>query len=152
MGHKGRVGEKGTVKNIETPEKLLQLFDEYKTWVKENPFLVHDFVGKDAVEVYKQKQRPITWQGFQGYLSERRIISQLKDYERNTNGAYENYLPIISHIKAQTSANIIDGAMSGVYNANLAARLQGLVDRSDVTTDGDKVGTVIKWGDKEIPI
>jgi hypothetical protein len=148
MGHKGRVGEKGTVKNIESPEKLLQLFDEYKAWVKENPFLVHDFVGKDAVEVYKQKQRPITWQGFEGYLSERRIISQLKDYERNTNGSYENYLPIISHIKAQTSANIIDGAMSGVYNANLAARLQGLVDRSDVTTDGDKVtqNVIIDWG------
>jgi hypothetical protein len=38
--------------------------------------------------------------------------------------------------------------MSGVYNANLAARLQGLVDRSDVTTDGDKVtqNVIIDWG------
>jgi hypothetical protein len=150
MGHKGKtgVGGGGTVKNIESPQKLLQLFNEYKEWVKENPFLVHDFVGKDAVEVFKQKQRPITWQGFEGYLSERGIVSQLGQYERNKDNSYSDYLPIISHIKAQTSANIIDGAMSGVYNANLAARLQGLVDRSDVTTDGDKVtqNVIIDWG------
>lgn len=143
----------GKPKDIESPERLLEYFEQYKAWAKSNPYKVHDFVGKDAIEVHKEKERPITFIGFEGWLSMNKITSQLKHYELNTNGSYTDYLPIIAHIKAQTSADIVDGAMAGIYNANLAARLQGLVDKSDITSDGEKIAqnVIIDWGKGNTP-
>jgi hypothetical protein len=118
-------------KAIKTPEELEQLFERYKEWVKKNPYQVHDFVGKDAVEVWKQRERPLTWTGFEGWLAKEGIVTQLTHYEQNDRGAYEEYLPVIRAIKAQCRADVIDGALSGVYNQNIAARLEGLVDKKE---------------------
>ena len=89
----------GAPKVFESPKHLLDLFKEYKEWTKVNPFLWHDYTGKDAEEVWKQRQRPITWVGFEGWLCERDIAYHLGNYEQNRNGAYEEFLPIIRAIK-----------------------------------------------------
>lgn len=122
----------GRTKLIETPEILAELFEQYKEWVKANPYLVHDFVGKDAVEVEKKKQRPLSWIGFEAWLYRERVISHLGHYEQNKDGAYEAYLPIIRALKLQCSADIRDGALSGVYNQNIAARIEGLTDKKEL--------------------
>lgn len=122
----------GRPKKIETPEELHALFEEYKLWVKQNPYLFHDFVGKDAVEVWKKKQRPLTFSGFEGWLCARDVVYHLGNYEHNTDGSYEEFLPIVRAIKRQCSADIIDGAMAGVYSHNIAARLEGLADKKEV--------------------
>lgn len=154
MPHIGnKVTKKGTIKNIESPEKLDELFQQYKEWVKQNPYLVHDFVGKDAIEVHKTKQRPITWSGFEGYLAENKIISQLTHYEQNTNGVYTAYLPIIARIKAEIHRDITDGSLTGVYNSNIGARLLGLKEQTDVTTGGEKISqnVIIDWSKNTPP-
>lgn len=124
-------------KAIATPEELLDHFEAYKKWVKDNPYLVHDFVGKDAFEVEKRRQRPLTWSGFEAYLYRNGIVSQLTHYERNDREAYTEYLPIISRIKAECRADVIDGALSGVYHANLAARIEGISDKQDQNVKGE---------------
>lgn len=119
-------------KYIETPEKLYQYFSEYKEWVKQNPYKWHDFVGKDAEEVWKLRQRPLTWIGFEGYLAERDIISHLGHYEQNTDGSYEAYLPTIARIKRECSSDVVSGALAGVYQQNVATRVEGLTDKREV--------------------
>jgi hypothetical protein len=116
-------------KAIETPEKLLELFNPYK-W--------HDYVGKDAEEVWKKRERPITWIGFEGWLTEQGILTGLQHYEQNTNDAYTDYLPVIRVIKRQCSADVITGALAGVYNQNIAARLEGLKEQSDVNLNDNR--------------
>jgi hypothetical protein len=37
----------------------------------------------------------------------------------------------------------LEGAMVGVFNSNLVARLQGIKDHSDVTTNGKEIQTNI---------
>lgn len=118
-------------KAIETPHELKALFEDYKEWVKENPYKVHDFVGKDAVEVHKNRQRPITWTGFEAWLSMEEVLVHLGHYEQNTGGAYTEFLPVIARIKKQCSGDVIDGALAGVYNQNIAARLEGLTDKKE---------------------
>lgn len=118
-------------KAIATPEELESLFNRYKEWVKSNPYKVHDFVGKDATEVRKEKQRPITWTGFEAWLSRENIVCHLAHYEQNTDNSYIEYLPVIRAIKKECSGDIIDGALAGVYNPNIAARVEGLTDKSE---------------------
>lgn len=122
---------KGHTKYIETPEKLWDLFVEFMKWVEENPYKVQDFVGKDGDMVYREKQRPLTWSGFEKYLYLNGVISDLRSYEQNENQSYTDYLPIITRIKAICHGEMIEGASSGVYNANIAARVAGLVDKAE---------------------
>ena len=131
-------------KAIETPNELLELFEDFKVWTKANPYKWHDYVGKDAEEVWKERQRPLTWIGFEGWLCQEGILTGLQHYEQNTNGAYEAYLPIVRVIKRQCSSDTISGALAGVYNQNIAARLEGLTDKKELDHKGipDPVVTV----------
>ena len=122
----------GRHKVIESPERLKELFNEYVNWVKDNPFMVHDYVGKDADSVERRKQRPITWVGFEAWLDREGIVTQLTHYEQNANNSYTEYLPIIRACKKQCSSDIIDGALAGIYNQNIAARIEGLSDKREV--------------------
>jgi len=128
-------------KAIKTPEELQALFDQYRAWAKTNPFKVHDFVGKDAQEVNKEKERPLTWIAFEAWLYREGIVTHLGHYEQNTDGAYAEYLPIIRALKKQCSADVIDGALATVYNQNIAARLEGLKDQSDINLNDHRKTT-----------
>jgi hypothetical protein len=129
-------------KAIETPERLQELFDQYREWVKTSPYMVHDFVGKEGVEVERKRQRPLTWVGFEAWLWREGVVTHLGHYEQNTEGSYTEYLPIIRALKNQCSSDIIDGALSGVFNQNIAARLEGLTDKKELDHKGIPPQTV----------
>lgn len=122
----------GREKEIATPEELQKHFEDYKTWAKENPYKWHDFVGKDAEEVWKERERPLTWFGFEAHLCKQGILTQLTHYEQNANNSYTAYLPIIRAIKAEINQDIVEGASAGVFQQNIAARLTGLADKKEV--------------------
>lgn len=124
---------KGKPKAIETPEKLWSLFEEYRDWSLATPLKVHQY-GK----VYQDRARAITFIGFEAYLDEKDVIHHLGNYEQNVDGRYEDYKPIIKKIKKACSNNIITGALGGVYNANLASRLEGLTDKQDIKVDDNR--------------
>lgn len=126
-------------KAIETPEELSAHFEGYKEWVKKNPYKWHDYVGKDAEEVWKRRQRPLTWIGFEVYLNKQGILTQLTHYEQNTDNSYTEFLPIIRALKAECHQDIIEGASAGVFNQNIAARLTGLVDKKELDKKVTKV-------------
>lgn len=122
----------GRPRSISSPEELLQHFEAYRTWAKETPYLWHDYVGKEADEVWKKRERPVTWIGFEAWLYREGIITQLTQYEQNLNEAYTEFLPTIRAIKRQISSDIVEGALAGVYNQNIAARIEGLTDKRDI--------------------
>jgi hypothetical protein len=55
----------GKRKYIETPNKMWEYFQAYKKEVKDSPILVQDYVGKDGTAVYRQKEKPLTLDGFE---------------------------------------------------------------------------------------
>lgn len=120
-------------KYIETPLKLWQLFKEYEKYTKANPFEVQDFVGKDGDEVYRKKERCLTMEGFEIYLFEQEVISDLKDYFSNKENRYTSYAPVCSRIRLAIRRDQIEGGMSGLYNASITQRLNGLIEKSAVT-------------------
>jgi len=123
----------GKRKYIETPEKLKEYFLSYEKEVKKNPFLVKDWVGKDGFEIYREKEKPLTIEGFECWLSENEIIEDLGDYLKNKDNRYEDYAPICSYIKKKTRKDQIEGGMAGVYNSSITQRLNGLAEQSEVT-------------------
>ena len=122
----------GKNKYIETPEKMWELFLAYKEWVKSNPIHVQDYVGKDAEMVYREKERPLTIDGFECYLFDKGIISDLSNYFANSDGRYSDYSTICSRIKKAVKTDQIEGGMAGIYNPSITQRLNGLVEKSEV--------------------
>jgi len=120
-------------KYIKTPEALNKLWNDYKANVKDNPILVQDFVGKEATEVWREKQRPFSMAGFEVYCFE--IVGTVEHYFNNSNDAYKEYCAICSYIRKEIRTNQIDGGMAGVFNASITQRLNGLTDKQEIKTD-----------------
>lgn len=126
----------GKKKYIETPERFWELFLEYKSFAKDNPLKVHDFVGKDGQSVYRLKERPLTIEGFENYVAEKGVISDLGNYFANTDNAYNDYLTICSRVKRNIRQDQIEGGMASIYNPSITQRLNNLTERTHTEVSG----------------
>jgi hypothetical protein len=63
----------------------------------------------------------------------------VEQYFSNREGAYSAYLGICSRIKKEIRNDQIEGGMIGQYNPSITQRLNGLTEKTDVTTGGDKL-------------
>jgi hypothetical protein len=122
----------GRPKLIESPERLWELFTEYKESAKKNPIIVKDWVGKDAETVYREKERPLTIEGFECWCADNDYIADLGHYFANTDNRYEEFCTICTRIKKNIRKDQIDGGMVGIYNPSITQRLNNLVEKSEV--------------------
>ncbi|CAL2056007.1 terminase small subunit [Tenacibaculum sp. 190524A05c] len=125
----------GKNKYIKTPEKMLELFNEYKKHVKDNPRKKVDFKGKDAEKVIYDLEVPLTMEGFENYVFEKGVINDLGDYFSNKNNKYSEYSTICSRIKNIIRQDQIEGGMVNIYNPSITQRLNGLVDKKETSLD-----------------
>lgn len=123
----------GKRKYIETPELLWNYFLQYKKFVKDNPIIVKDWVGKDATDVFREKERPLTIDGFECWCYDNDIISDLSNYFANSDNKYSEYSTICTRIRKAVRTDQIEGGMAGIYNPSITQRLNGLVDKSEIT-------------------
>jgi hypothetical protein len=130
----------GKPKYIETPEKMWEYFLAYKNKVKSSPVIVQDFVGKDAELVHREREKPLTFIGFQNYLDDEEIITDVTDYFENKDNRYSDYIRICARIKRNIQEDQITGGMVNIYNPSITQRLNGLTDNVDLTTKGKEVG------------
>lgn len=126
----------GRTKLIESPEKLKEYFLSYEKEIKSNPFLIKDWVGKDANEVTREKEKPLTIEGFECWLAENNIIQDLGDYLSNKDNRYSDYTTICSYIKKKTRRDQIEGGMAGIFNPSITQRLNNLAENTKTTLDG----------------
>ena len=134
----------GAPKKIESPEKLWQYFEEYRKKVKSNPIIVKDWVGKDANSVYREKERPLTIEGFENYLEDEGIINDLSNYFANSNNAYSEFSTICMRIKRNVREDQIAGGMAGIYNPSITQRLNSLVEKTEDVTPQQPKKLIIK--------
>ena len=129
-------------KYIETPEKLLELFKDYVKHAKENPMHRIDYVGKDGKQVNTPLETPVTFDEFEIYLFENKIINDLGDYSKNKDSRYSDYAPIIAYIRKYCFNHNFKGAAVKLFDPNLIARKLGIKDSSDVTTNGESINEI----------
>lgn len=137
----------GKHKYIETPEKMWEYFLAYEQETKGNPIKVQDFVGKDGLEVNRERERPLTLEGFEDYLFKNDILSDLGDYFANKDNRYADYAAICRAIRKRIRKDQIEGGMAGIYNPSITQRLNGLVEKTDNKQDG-KVEVVVKYASR----
>jgi hypothetical protein len=126
----------GRYKLIESPDFLWDLFKKYKEYIKNKPIIVKDWVGKDASSVYREKEKPLTIEGFENWLEDNEIITHLSDYFANTDKRYSDFTTICSRIKRNIRQDQIEGGMAGIYNPSITQRLNGLVDKKETELKG----------------
>lgn len=122
----------GKHKYIESPEKLWELFEEYVKHEANNPLYKVDYVGRDGERVLTPLQVPITFEGFECYLADRKIVQDLGKYSANTDNAYTEFVTIIARIRKNCFTQNFKGASVGLFNSNLIARKLGLMDQQRI--------------------
>ena len=120
-------------KYIEDRHKMWELFLEFCNEKKRTPFLVKDWVGKDGDLVHREKERPLSFDGFRVWLAMKDVTTNLKEYAANKDGVYDEYKDVIDLIRDVCKVDMVDGAMAGIYNGNLAARINSITEKTDNT-------------------
>lgn len=128
----------GRLRNYTDPKEIADLFEQYVEYCKNNPILRHDFVGKDAKEVYRYVERPLTIEGFKVFC--RKNAGEVHDYLNNTDGKYQIFSTICRAIKEEIRKDQIEGGMAGIYNPSITQRLNNLVEK---TAESEKPGYTI---------
>jgi hypothetical protein len=123
----------GRPKNIKTPEILWKLFEDYVKHEAENPMHKVEYVGKEGRVERTPLETPITFMGFECWLWDNQYINDLGDYQKNTDGRYSEYTPIITRITQNCYVHNFKGASVGIFNANIIARKLGLTEKQEVS-------------------
>lgn len=110
---------------------MWDFFEKYRIHTKENPIIVTDWVGKDALEVNRKKERPLTLDGFENYLANKGVIKDIGDYFTNNGGDYTEFIQICKRIKKVIRQDQIEGGMAMIYNPSITQRLNGLVEKTE---------------------
>ncbi len=118
-------------KQINDPNEILDMFNVYFELVKSNPKKVQDYVGKDGNAVYRDKEKPLTMDGFYCWCYENGVKS-IRNYFDNRGEFYNDFIEVCSHIKRKVKNDQIEGGMVGIYSQSITARLNGLTDKSEV--------------------
>jgi len=66
----------------------------------------------------------------------------LDQYFANREERYSEYVSICTRIKKAIKQDQIEGGMVGQYNASITQRLNGLTERVDQTSGGEKVNNI----------
>ena len=93
----------GNGKYIETPEKMWELFEQYRAKTKANSRKKMVFVGKNGEQKHEELEVPLTMEGFENYVADLGVRQDLGDYFSNTKGAYSDYSTICSRISETSS-------------------------------------------------
>ena len=124
-------------KAIASPEIFWALYLDYKTETKLNPILVHDFVGKDGKDVHREKERPMTIEGFENYIEDHLGLGTIQQYLENRDGRYGDYVSVVARVRREIRQDMIEGGLTGIYHPNLTARINGITEKTESTISQD---------------
>jgi hypothetical protein len=121
---------------FKTPDELEIAWGEYKESLKEQAkeWLKVQYVGKDGDRVTDALKLPYTLEGFNVFCYEN--YGLVKQYFKNQDSLYNDFIPICSHIREEIRSNQITGGLLGVFNPSITQRLNGLTDKKEIDLNG----------------
>lgn len=136
-----------------TPEALWEAAAEYFKWVDENPLFAHEAKvvsngysktqkGGSKVEIVEiPKKRVYTMQGLCIYLDcgTKYFYNFKKSLEEKTDEKSNYYKYILEKIEETIYTQKFEGATSGLFKDGFIKADLGIVDRTDITTKGEKM-------------
>jgi hypothetical protein len=122
----------GRPRKIESPDNLMEMFQSYKSYVKENPRYKYVMNQRSGDLIAEPLECPLSIDGFEVYCYNK-FQCTVSHYMDNSNKAYNDFCAISAHIKKEIRQDQIAGGMVGQYNASLTARLNGLTEKVENT-------------------
>jgi hypothetical protein len=130
----------GRPRNFEAPEDLYQLFVEYRKKVKDNPRYQYSLSNKTGKAEPIPLEVPLTMSGFRVFCHDNSLV--VNDYFANTDGRYSAFATICTRISDEIRNDQIQGGMVGQFNASITQRLNGLTEKTDITSGGQSISEV----------
>lgn len=129
--------EIGRPRNIESPEMMWKLFQDYVVDLKskESEWLKVQYVGKEGVRETDELKLPLTLEGFKRYCWDIEV-GCVEQYFKNIDDKYSEFLPICSRIKNSIRENQITGGLLNVFNPSITQRLNDLSDKKEIDVKG----------------
>lgn len=125
------MAKRGRPRNLDSPEQLYELFEDYKRYTKANPRLKIIHGGKDFEERVEPLEVPLTMEGFEIYCWNE--VGEVEQYFKNVDKRYSEFIPICSHIRKEIRKDQIEGGMVGQYNPSITQRLNNLKEQVEQT-------------------
>lgn len=122
------MAKQGRKKLVESPERMWEMFVEYKEHAKQNPRKKIEYTGRDATRVEVPLEVPLTLEGFKNYCYLN--YSDIHHYFENTDNRYEEFRGICSRIREFIRQDQIEGGMVGQYNPSITQRLNNLTEKA----------------------
>lgn len=114
----------------------MEWWSKYKKHLEENEsqkWLKVQYVGKDGERVTDKPPMPLTLEGFTVWMYyEHGCVRQ---YFKNKDGLYDDFVPVCSHIREEIRSNQIQGGLLGYFNPSITQRLNGLADKQEHTVN-----------------
>lgn len=121
----------GREKNFSTGD-LWKLWCEFVIWAKENPKMQYQVSMGRPVTV--PIERPLVLEEFYTWV-DATYNKTIHQYFDNLDGAYDEYLGVVTRIKNHRYSDVAVGALAGIYNSAVSVRILGLSDRQDIKQD-----------------
>lgn len=142
----------GRDKIFESPEIMLEACYEYFDHQSKQKWEKTDYKGKEVLEVKIPTSSPFTLTGLCLFLGIN--TKYFTDFEKNldtkNNKIDKDFSEVITHVREVIYTQKFEGAVIGAYNANIIARDLGLIDKKDITSDGEKLNMSSEDKDKRI--
>ena len=120
-----------SARNLNSPEQLWELFQQYK---KQLPIIEVPVTHVKLGVTYLPIPSPMTMEGFKCYCWDVNI-GDIKRYIDNSEGNFEDYVPIIARIKQEIFNHNLSRAAAGMYKENLIARQLGLAEKNQTSVN-----------------
>lgn len=134
----------GQPRIFETAQRYREAWRKYFDWADNNPWYKNDFVKSGelaGMHVKIPTQRPFSIMGFQSYydLSGDFCDSLIRSLKESGAPDYQEYLSVYEWAKNKCTNQRIEGGLVGAFNANLVGRIDHLVEKTDLTTNGKEL-------------
>lgn len=129
--------ERGRPRNIESPDALWQLFEQYQQSLETIEMEVpHVKFGTVTIKA----KEPMTMEGFCSFGYDNGIT--IHHYVDNPEGAYDDFRGIVTRIKKKIFKHNFSRAAVGMYKENLIARQLGMTEKTENKNDNTHSGSI----------
>lgn len=144
----------GRPPKFKTPQQLYDKFVEYVRTVDAMPIRVAQSVKQKGRSSGENKENYVNLVAHPLSLTEFCLfagISNWSDFKTHKRNRTKYFAIVIARIEAYLRNQQVNGAMAGLYNANIVARLNGITERTELTgKDGAPLVPVQRMTDEEI--
>jgi len=119
---------------FKTAKELLNAWNEYKAFRDKEAikWAKIQYVGKDGNKVEDTPPMPYDLDGFFVWYHDT-YGKWIHQYFKDTDNYEDEFLPIVTRIRAERNNNIKTGTLLGFFNASMGNRIVGLAEQTENT-------------------